>query len=165
MSPYKVPYYNCLRYYRTMQEMELDWWYAEASQDLEAQSGQSVSPAHIMTAIYNLTHQLRMLDEAIEDYENLVPCRGCGADRAWGPLAEFTLEESPEGGPIGARTCESCGHREEFFEADGYGEEPEEEWELERFLEVVYAWLKRFSPALQLGEEDPKEDDAETSPE
>jgi hypothetical protein len=156
MSEYHPPYYDRLRYYRTMLEMAADWWGVEADREIEEQGGEPTKFTEPLLASSNLAHELKMLDESISDYEHLPPCPDCEAELAWGPLVEFDPREMLDEGPLGTRTCEQCGHREEFGEEYGYGEKPEDEWELERFPEVAYLWLKRFGPEPKFFDEEPE---------
>src|SRR4051794_38979870 len=127
MAEHMVPYYRRLRYYRTMLEMTADWWGAEAEQEIEQQGDKPTQATQALVAGSNLAHELKMLEESVEDYENLPPCPGCGAELAWGRLVEFDPREMLDEGPLGTRTCEHCGHRQEFGEEHGYGEKPEDE--------------------------------------
>jgi hypothetical protein len=154
MAEHQVPYYSRLRYYRTMLEMTLDWWGAKVENDIEAQSGAARHATEALLAAGNLTHELQMLEEAIRDYETLPPCPACGEERSWGPLVEFDPREMTDEGPLGTRTCERCGHRVEFGEECGYGEQDQGEWELDRFPEVAYLWLERFGPAPRFFDDD-----------
>lgn len=155
MAEQQIPYYSRLRYYRTMLEMTLDWWSARAENDIEEQGGAARHATAALLAASNLTHELHMLQEALRDYDELPPCPVCGAERAWGSLVEFDPREMTDEGPLGTRTCERCGQREEFGDEYGYGETDEGEWELERFPEVAYLWLDHFGPEPRFfGEDD-----------
>jgi hypothetical protein len=158
MAEYRVPYYSRLRYYRTMLEMTIDWWESKANGDVEEQGGAVKHGTEALFAASNLAHELKMLDEAIKDYQELPPCPACGEEQGWGPLVEFDPREMTDDGPLGTRTCERCGHREEFGEECGYVEKDEAEWELDRFPEVAYLWLERFGPAPRFFDEDDADD-------
>jgi hypothetical protein len=164
MAESHIRYYDRLRYYRTMLEMALDWWGARAEDDSEAQGSAAPHASEALLAASNLTHELHMLQEAINEYEALPPCPTCGAERVWGPLVEFDPREMTEEGPLGTRQCESCGHRAEFGEECGYGEKDEGEWELDRFPEVAYLWLDRFGPPPRFFDEDAAPEGSDATP-
>src|SRR5262249_31531266 len=120
MAAHQVRYYSRLRYYRTMLEMTLDWWGAQAQDDIAERGGAVGRVTEGLLAASNLTHELQMREEAISDYEQLPPRPACGEERAWGPLVEFDPRELTDEGPLGTRTCERCGHCAEFGEEWGY---------------------------------------------
>jgi hypothetical protein len=164
MADYTIPYYRRLCYYRTMLEMTIDWWEAKAHDDVEEQGGVVKHGTEALFATSNLAHELKMLHEAIEDYQELPPCPACGEQLSWGPLVEFDPREMTDEGPLGTRTCEHCGYREEFGEDRGYGEKAQAEWELDRFPEVAYLWLERFGPAPRFFDEDDTKEERGTTP-
>jgi hypothetical protein len=164
MAEYQVRYYSRLRYYHTMLEMTLDWWGSRAEHDIERQGGAVKRSTEALLAASNLTHELQMLEEALRDYEELPPCPACGEERAWGPLVEFDPREMTDEGPLGTRTCEGCGHCEEFGEEGGYGEKDEGEWELDRFPEVAYLWLDRFGPEPRFFDDDDTTEGPDATP-